>query len=209
MSSSSREGRRHACFSTSQLNVIELSSFYSIQDTAFLYNNEALIGKVLKDYIASGKAKREDIFITTKLPFTAHDPKDVEDCVNLQLKALQVDYIDLYLMHCPMPLKVTFSMSLKNRGWLVLDQKNRLSLKGKADDSFAPALENGMQIPAIGLSNFNTTQLQNVYDHARIKPANLQVECHVYWPQTELYELCKKLNISFTAYAPLGSRGRN
>ncbi|KIH42679.1 hypothetical protein ANCDUO_27332, partial [Ancylostoma duodenale] len=61
---------------------------------------------------------------------------------------------------------------------------------------------------ALGLSNFNAKQVQNVYDHARIKPANLQVECHLYWPQTELYELCKKLNISFTAYGPLGSPGR-
>ncbi|ETN68746.1 oxidoreductase, aldo/keto reductase family protein [Necator americanus] len=64
------------------------------------------------------------------------------------------------------------------------------------------------KLKALGLSNFNATQVKNVYDHARIKPANLQVECHLYWPQTELYELCKKLNISFTAYGPLGSRGR-
>ncbi|CAJ0589701.1 unnamed protein product [Cylicocyclus nassatus] len=182
-----------------------LDNGYRLIDTAFLYNNEAVIGKVLKEYIDSGKVKREDIFITTKLPFTAHDPNDVEECVNTQLKRLQLDYIDLYLIHCPLPLQ-------------------------KANDSFDAALANGVPIPvtidhvdtwhaleklydagklkALGLSNFNASQIRNVYDKARVKPANLQVECHLYWPQTELHELCKELNMSFTAYAPLGSRGR-
>ncbi|KHJ89102.1 oxidoreductase, aldo/keto reductase family protein [Oesophagostomum dentatum] len=63
------------------------------------------------------------------------------------------------------------------------------------------------KLKAIGLSNFDVAQLQNVYDHARIKPANLQVMCNVYWPQLELHKLCKNLNISFTAYSPLGSPG--
>ncbi|KAL6743202.1 hypothetical protein Aduo_016276 [Ancylostoma duodenale] len=182
-----------------------LDSGYRLIDTAFVYQNEAVIGKVLQEYFKSGKLKREDIFITSKLPLTAHAPEDVEKCLNMQLKALQIDYLDLYLVHCPLPFQ-------------------------KENDTFAPAFVNGMQVPlkidhvdtwhamekmydagkckALGLSNFNAKQVQNVYDHARIKPANLQVECHLYWPQTELYELCKKLNISFTAYGPLGSPGR-
>lgn len=76
---------------------------------------------------------------------------------------------------------------------------------------------------AIGLSNFNAKAIQRIYDNAEVKPANLQVvleidgkffyflvqvEAHIYWPQHELHELCKKLNISFTAYAPIGSPGR-
>uniref|UniRef100_A0A0R3PKI5 Aldo_ket_red domain-containing protein n=1 Tax=Angiostrongylus costaricensis TaxID=334426 RepID=A0A0R3PKI5_ANGCS len=61
---------------------------------------------------------------------------------------------------------------------------------------------------ALGFSNFNAEQVELLYRQARVKPANLQVECHLYWPQDELRNLCKKLNISFTAYAPLGSPGR-
>ncbi|CAJ0589753.1 unnamed protein product, partial [Cylicocyclus nassatus] len=173
--------------------------------TAYHYGNEAVIGKVLKEYFSSGKLKREDVFITTKLPYFAHAPEDVPKVVEMQLEALQVDYIDLYLIHGPVPFK-------------------------REKDKFELAFENGMQVPdpighldtwrameklhdegklkALGLSNFNVKQVQNVYDHARIKPANLQIELHIYWPQTELIQLCKILNISITAYAPIGSPGR-
>lgn len=62
-------------------------------------------------------------------------------------------------------------------------------------------------IKAIGISNFNKKQVQNVIDHARIKPACLQIEMHVYLQQRELVEFCKNNNIAVVAYSPLGSRG--
>lgn len=58
---------------------------------------------------------------------------------------------------------------------------------------------------SIGLSNFNRKQLQRIYDAAAVKPMNLQIECHAYWPQYEMHELCKRLNITLTAYGPIGS----
>ncbi|VDM76705.1 unnamed protein product [Strongylus vulgaris] len=160
-------------FSQVDQNLTErhIHSRFNISDTAYHYGNEAVIGKVLKEYFAGGKLKREDVFITTKLPYFAHAPEDVEKVVKMQLEALQVDYIDLYLIHGPVPFK-------------------------REKDSFALVFENDMQVPAtidhldtwrameklhdegklkaLGLSNFNVKQLQNVYDHARIKPANLQ-----------------------------------
>ncbi|EPB66544.1 oxidoreductase, aldo/keto reductase family protein [Ancylostoma ceylanicum] len=155
-----------------------LDSGYRLIDTAFVYQNEAVIGNVLQEYFKSGKLKREDIFITSKLPLTAHAPEDVEKCLNMQLKALQIDYLDLYLVHCPLPFQ-------------------------KENDSFAPAFVNDMQVP-IKIDHVDTWHaMEKMYDAGKCK-----VECHLYWPQTELYELCKKLNISFTAYGPLGSPGR-
>lgn len=62
---------------------------------------------------------------------------------------------------------------------------------------------------AIGLSNFNATQVQRVYENAEIKPAVLQVELHAYLQQKELRGTCKKLNIAVTGYSPLGSPGAN
>lgn len=62
---------------------------------------------------------------------------------------------------------------------------------------------------SIGLSNYNATQVQKIYENAEIKPAVLQVELHAYLQQKELREACKKLNIAVTAYSPLGSPGAN
>lgn len=60
---------------------------------------------------------------------------------------------------------------------------------------------------SIGVSNFNKFQLQRLLDNSTIKPANLQVECHIYLQQNELVDFCKANNIIMTAYAPLGSKG--
>lgn len=182
---------------------------YRLIDTAYLYGNEAVIGKVLKEYFTAGKLKREDLFITTKLSFFAHAPNEVEDLIDGQLKDLQLDYVDLYLIHSPMPLK---------------------HKPGNTHGNYEAVIENGQMVPelishmdtwkamekvfksgkakAIGLSNFNKEQIQNILDHATVKPHNLQVETHIYWPQNELFEFCKKNNITFTAYAPIGSPGR-
>lgn len=70
-------------------------------DTAYLYRNEALIGKVLQECIANGSVKREDIFLVTKLWNTFHEPHMVKQICQKQMAELQVDYIDLYLMHSP------------------------------------------------------------------------------------------------------------
>ena len=64
------------------------------------------------------------------------------------------------------------------------------------------------KLKSIGLSNFNEQQISRILENAEIKPHNLQVECHILFPQNELFEFCKKHGITFTAYAPIGSPGR-
>jgi diketogulonate reductase-like aldo/keto reductase len=74
---------------------------YRYIDTAEIYKNEHVIGKVVEEYIKNGKFKREDIFITTKLPpYGAHDPAHY---IKQSLEKLRTDYIDLYLIHAPIP----------------------------------------------------------------------------------------------------------
>lgn len=70
-------------------------------DTAFLYGNEAVIGNVLTEWFTSGKLKREDIFITTKLPSQGVHAELVENYLKQSLEALQLEYVDLYLIHSP------------------------------------------------------------------------------------------------------------
>ena len=74
-------------------------------DTAYLYRNEALIGKILKEKIQDNEIKREEIFLVTKLWNIHHEPHMVRYACKKQMEDLQVDYIDLYLMHSPIGYK--------------------------------------------------------------------------------------------------------
>lgn len=62
---------------------------------------------------------------------------------------------------------------------------------------------------SIGVSNFNIEQIENILDSAEIKPANLQIEIHVFLQQQEIVEFCQRNGITVTAYSPLGSPGIN
>ncbi|GFR02442.1 aldo-keto reductase family 1 member A1, partial [Trichonephila clavata] len=178
---------------------------YKHIDTAFTYSNENLIGAILKEMFNKGEIKREDLFIVSKLPLNGMKPDAVEYFCNLFLTALQLDYVDLYLLHFPVPSKrcdKDKEVFVIKDGVFVTDNINLMDT-WKAMESL---VEKGLT-KSIGLSNFNSKQIQRIYDSAKIKPTVLQVECHAYFPQHELHEFCKKLNIAFTAYSPLGCPG--
>jgi len=185
-------------------NALEaaLEAGYRHIDTAFVYENEKVIGKVLKKFFDSGKLKREDLFIVSKLPPIGHH--SVEKFINKSLSDMQIDYLDLYLIHTP------FAFAEKDdqihpmaEGKIMLDKTNNHITTWKAMEDQVDA----GRAKAIGLSNFNETQVQKVISSARIKPTNLQVELHAYHQQKPLVEFCKKNGIAVTAYSPLGSPG--
>ncbi|KAI1719618.1 aldo/keto reductase family domain-containing protein [Ditylenchus destructor] len=180
-----------------------LDAGYRYIDTATLYKNEDVIGEILQEYYNAGKFKREDVFITTKLPFYGHS--HVDQSLKKSLENLKTDYIDLYLVHTPLPMKVSADLS-----------QPEADADGKFVPELVPIIDTWRQVEkhyksgavkSIGVSNFNVKQLQELYNQAEIKPQNLQVECHILFPQTELVALCKKLNISVTSYGTLGSPG--
>ncbi|KAJ8670145.1 hypothetical protein QAD02_001404 [Eretmocerus hayati] len=169
-------------------------------DTAFNYYNEAAIGKALKKWFDNG-GKREDLFVTSKLPEFGNRPSSVEKYLNHSLKDLGLDYVDMYLIHFPYSIK-------EGKEFTQTDLQGLESFENV--DHIAVWKEMEKQVKSgraksIGLSNFNESQILNIYNNAEIKPSNLQVESHAYLQQKELREFCKQHNILMTAYAPLGS----
>ncbi|XP_055332645.1 aldo-keto reductase family 1 member A1-like [Paramacrobiotus metropolitanus] len=192
-------------------NVKEAVSYaldvgYRHIDTAYSYGNEQDIGEVVQEKIQKGLVKREDLFIVTKLWSTFHKPEHVIPSLKKSLANLQVDYVDLYLVHNPCGFKYTdesnlFPTDADNNVWY--DQTDHMDTWKELEK----AVDQGLA-KSIGLSNFNKRQIERIVQSARIKPANLQVECHAYFMQKPLFDFCKQHGITLTAYGPLGAPTR-
>ncbi|CAH0393581.1 unnamed protein product [Bemisia tabaci] len=192
---------------TFRLNQVEESITNALEigyrhiDTAFFYKNEAAIGAALKKWFQKG-GKRDDIFITSKLPPHANRADSVEKYLKKSLDDLDLEFVDMYLIHAPFGIKEgdNFSPAIGMNGSQIFEIADHVALWQKMEEQVTAG-----RAKSIGLSNFNQTQILNVYNNAKIKPSNLQVESHAYFKQTELREFCKKHSIVMTAYAPLGS----
>lgn len=175
-------------------------------DTAYHYENEKAIGKALKKLFNAGKIKRQDLFIVTKLPLIAMRNKYVEPYLKRSLEALQLDYVDLYLIHHPIGLKnmgEDIHFPKDEDGKLLLDLETNHVTLWKAMEVQVDA----GTTKSIGLSNFNINQIQRILENNRLPISNLQVELHIYLQQKKLVSFCKENNITMCAYAPLGSPG--
>ncbi|XP_071828588.1 aldo-keto reductase 1B-like [Apostichopus japonicus] len=177
-------------------------------DTAYMYQNETEIGQTLRELINEGAVKREDLFITTKLWSTFNQPGKVEDAFMLSLKALQLDYIDLYLMHGPAAIKYIDDQTLmppaEDGGpGLALEDVHYIDTW----KAMEPLVEKGLA-KSIGVSNVNLQQLGEILRIAKVPCVNNQIENHPYLDQNGLIKFSKENNVSITAFAPLGSPER-
>ena len=162
-----------------------LKNGYRHIDTAAAYRNEESVGKAVKD---SG-IPREDIFITTKLESHIKDYEGAKAGFLKTLKDLDMDYVDLYLIHAPWP----WSEIGKN-----CDEGNVQAYK--AMEEFYKA----GKIRAIGVSNFSPRDIKNILTHCEIKPFANQINYHIGHHQGETDAYCKEKNILVEAYSPLG-----
>jgi len=170
-------------------------------DCAERYRNEVEVGRALATGIDTLGIKREEIYLTTKLWNTNHRPERVAPAFEESLKRLQVDYLDLYLIHTPFPFQPGEEQDPRDdNGNVIYDWGVTL------EDTWAAMekLVDSGKCRAIGLSDISLEQLKPLYESARIKPYAIQVESHPYLPETELLDYCKEKGIRFLAFAPLG-----
>lgn len=149
-----------------------LNHGYKLIDTANRYGNEVEVGEGLKK---SG-LKREEYFLETKLGPTLYEN---DGAVDGTLKRLQVDYIDLMILHHPVNNYIY--------AYKMLEKAYR---EGK--------------LKAIGISNFPVEKIQEVLDQCQVVPAVMQVECHPYYPAELVKPFCDEKGIALQAWYPLG-----
>uniref|UniRef100_A0AAY5L0Y8 alcohol dehydrogenase (NADP(+)) n=1 Tax=Esox lucius TaxID=8010 RepID=A0AAY5L0Y8_ESOLU len=181
-----------------------IAAGYRHIDTAYSYRNEVEIGKALRSKMQQGIIRRQDMYIVSKLWCTHHATNDIQVCLNKSLSDLQLDYLDLYLVHFPVGLKkVDDELFPMKDGEILTTDIDYLDVwKGME------ALLASGKVKSIGVSNFNILQLERLLSVAKVPPAVNQVELHPYLVQSDLVEFCKSRNIALIAYSPLGSPGR-
>jgi diketogulonate reductase-like aldo/keto reductase len=155
-----------------------LEAGYRSIDTAAIYGNEAGTGKAVT---GSGIA-REELFVTTKLWNSEQGYDSTLRAFDASLGKLGLDYVDLYLIHWPMPAEVTFVDTYK---------------------AFEKILADG-RAKSIGVSNFRTEDLERLIGETSVVPAVNQVELHPQLQQSELKEFHAKHGIATEAWSPLG-----
>ncbi|XP_047045743.1 deoxymugineic acid synthase 1-D-like [Lolium rigidum] len=169
-------------------------------DTASLYGSERPVGEAMVEALQRGLvASREEVFITSKLWCTQCHPHLVLPSLQESLQNLQLEYVDMYLIHLPVSLRpgpVVFpakredAMPFDFEGvWREMEECHRLGLA-----------------KAIGVSNFTTRHLDKILAAATVPPAVNQVELNPAWQQRKLRAYCAEKGIHVAAYSPLGGQ---
>lgn len=162
-----------------------LKNGYKHIDTALAYGNEESVGKAIKD----SKVSRKEIFVTTKLPAEVKDYENAEVAFLESLKNLDLDYIDLYLIHAPWPWS-DMGKDCKKENIEIYKVLEKYYKLGK--------------IKAIGVSNFSPDDLENLINNSEIVPHVNQIGYFIGMDQSKTIEYCKEKNIFIEAYSPLG-----
>ena len=172
-------------------------------DCAHIYGNEVEVGQALSESISDGTVTRDQLWITSKLWNDSHDPIHVQPGLDTTLKNLQLDYLDLYLIHWP--------VALRNGAGFPFGADDLVPLETLPIADTWAAMEKLIDAGTcrhLGVSNFSVAKVKSLLESARIKPEMNQVELHPYLQQSALVEFCQTNGVHVTAYSPLGSGDR-
>ena len=171
-------------------------------DCASIYGNEAEIGLALARAIRGGVVQRVQLWITSKLWNDCHGPDQVRPALLRSLEQLQLEQLDLFLIHWPVVHRHGVLMPERASGQIPLEQLP-LSHTWTAMEAL---VDEGL-VRQIGLSNCSTSKVSDLLQSCRLRPAMNQVERHPWLQQNALLQFCRRESIPLTAYAPLGSTG--
>jgi len=183
---------------------IALHAGYRHIDCALIYGNEAEVGQALTESFESGVVDRDEVWITSKLWNNAHAPGDVRPALEQTLSDLQLDTIDLYLIHWPVVHKPGVQMPDSPDGLIALDDLPIAETWAAMEDLVDEGLARH-----IGVSNFSIPKLRSLLaDAERYAPEMNQIELHPYLQQPEMLSFAHANDVHLTAYSPLGSMDR-
>ena len=179
-------------------------------DSACDYGNEVEAGQGILAALQKGLCRREDLWITSKLWNTYHEPQHVRPAVERTLRDLGLDHLDLYLVHFPIALKYVPFETRYPPEWIhdpAGSEPRMEPISVPLADTWR-AMEDLVSsglVRRIGLCNCNVALMRDLLAVARIRPAVLQVELHPFLTQEKLLRFCREASIAVTAFSPLGA----
>ena len=182
-----------------------ISVGYRHVDCAAVYGNEHLIGETFREVLGSGLIKREELWVTSKLWNDKHAVEDVIPACQKSLRDLQLDYLDLYLIHWPFPNHHDPGVDVNARDPHAVPyiHENYMNTWRQMEELVDMGL-----VKHIGTSNMSRAKLDLLLRDARIKPAANEMELHPHFQQPELYQYCLDHEIVPIGYSPIGSPSR-
>lgn len=166
-----------------------LTSGYRHIDAAAIYGNETFVGKAIKEFMSENGAKREDLFVTSKVWNTERGYDKTIAAFHKTLKDLQLEYLDLYLIHWP-------ASYAQFENWEEINRDTWRALETLYSEGL---------VKAIGVSNFYVSHLESLIKQAQVQPMVNQIEIHPGQNQKEVVDFCRQHQMAVEAWSPLGT----
>lgn len=195
---------------TANAVVEAIRAGYRHLDSAADYGNETAVGEGIARAIEQGLCRREDLWVTSKLWNTYHDPAHVQAACQRSLDDLGLEYLDLYLVHFPIAQPFVEFSERYPPGWITDANaaEPRMELAKvplSATWTAMEALADQGLVREIGVCNYNSGLLHDLMTYADRPPAMLQIESHPYLSQDALLRTAADYGIPVTAFSPLGA----